>query len=781
MSNQELKKHLDSGADSPLPNISVKEKKNDSHQNRAVVAIDDYGFRCDKTGEVQEYLSGHLLDPTTHDRNGAPTRINIRYKSAEESAREQSGGGPESAARASTYFKNLAAHTQSYGNRTPLSAIGSMIHEDVVIAADRLRIDESEILKDEDDPKAVPGKYMTAGIHYAQIMASLNSEQDTEVKISYATKGFSPPKPNLETGDPGRDIAFVKEIIDGIDVHLMTPDDARASKQQKDIVEFIRRSLSNKLPPHTTKFPEDARRTGFVVIGGGFHKKDENGKRVIDNRPDIYTELYADRVPKGKHFNARTGKETTVWEAGDPLKTLTKLVEGRDRNTLDYLKNPSNPALERKALDADYQRAILHAISHREAKRGDQLAIASQSEENIAKIREVYDEARAGNFQLRATSGERREYFLKAGREEADKGRAVYNKFNPDNPTFRNPMTKPHVSEFNMADHIAKPNRVTGRLETRPSGVAVPMIMGIKSIDDPNLTQAPGSKLIQRIAAVDLDGLSARTPTFDPTNPNMKLLRKYKDATYTLGAGHSQMYLNEAVEQHHKDHPLYPTPSEARAAYEKEQALGAEKTTKNLIGVSAGDTMRTLDGHIAVPVADDVFANLLNASLNTAAEEDTAAKLAAAAKAAEEKRIKVSELAKQLQAELENPEPELEMVVDDKPALDAKPAPAELTAEAEKPKAKTKAAAKPKAKPKATATKEDEKPAPAKRTRKAAVKADPAETKPKADTEKPSAAEKPTAAKPAKKTAAKPVEATPTESTEPKAEAAPAKRKRRKP
>lgn len=776
MSSQELKKHLDSGVVSPEPTLTVKKQKNDSHKNRAVIAVDGHGFRCDDEGNPHEYLSGHLLDPNTYDKNGARTRINIRYKTAEETAREKAGGGPEDSAKAASYFKHLSNTTQSYRSRTSLDSLGAMVHQDVVLAADFLTVDESVIVQDKSDLKSVPGKVMTAGINYAQIIANLNSDQETEVKIGFATKGFTPPKPNLITGDPGRDIAFIKEYNDGIDVHLMTAADARAENQQYNIVDFIAKSLSNRLPEHTTKFPEEARRTGFIVIGGAFHGKDENGKRKIDNRPDIYTELYADREAVGTHVNPLSGRESTVWEAGDALKTLTKLVEGRDRNTLAYLQNPANPSHERKALDADYQRAILHAISHREEKRGEPVIIASQKEDNIAKIREVYDAAKTGNFQLRITAGERREYFQKAGQEEADKSRAIYNKFNPDNPTFRNVMNRPHVSEFNMADYKPIANKVTGNIETRPSGIAVPMVIGIKSIDDPSLTKAPGSKLAQRITALDIMGRSARTPTFDPTNPNMHILKKFQDATYTLGTRYPEKYINKAVEKYQKDNPLYATPNEARAAFEKQKELGAAKDQTNVLGVSAGDTMRTLDGHTAVPVANDVFANIINASREANADEkmDIAAKL----KSAEERRLTISEMAKKLQAQLETPEKTPEMLVEKAPEVAPAPAVEAPSVEVEKPKTRAKA------KPKSTATKVDEvksedKPTPAKRTRKAATKAVPAENKPVASEDTPAPA------KPAKKAAAKPKTPAPDSDIEvppePTAENAPAKRKRRKP
>lgn len=769
MSNQELKKHLDRGVISPEPTLSVEKRRNDSHKNRAVVAVDGYGFRCDEDGNPHEYLSGHLLDPNTYDKNGARTRINIRYKTAEETAREKAGGGPEDSAKAASYFKHLSNTTQSYRSRTALNSIAAMVHEDVVLAADFLTVDESVIVQDKSDPKSVPGKVMTAGINYAQIIANLNSEQDTEVKIGFATKGFTPPKPNLQTGDPGRDISFIKEYNDGIDVHLMTPKDPRAKNQQFDIVNFIGKSLSNRLPPNSTKFPDEARRTGFVVIGGAFHTTDENGRRKVDNRPDIYTELYADREAVGTHISA-TGKEVTVWEAGDPIDTLTKLVEGRDRNTLAYLQNPANPSHERKALEADYQRAILHAISHREEKRGEPVIIASQSEDNIAKIREVYDAAKAGNFQLRITAGERREYFQKAGQEEADKARAIYNKFIPDNPTFRNVMNRPHVSEFNMADYKPSENKVTGNIEMRPSGIAVPMVMGIKSIDDPTLTKAPGSKLAQRITALDIMGRSARTPTFDPTNPNMHILKKFQDATYTLGVGYPTKYMNQAVEQYQKENPLYPTPGEARAAFEKQKALGATQDKANVLGVSAGDTMRTLDGDTAVPVANDVFANIIKASRE--ADDSSKADIASKLKAAEERRLKVSEMAKTLQRSIEEPEKTPEMVVEKAPKAASDPAIEAPAVEAEKPKAKTEA----KAKPKADEVNTDGEPAPVKRTRKATTKVEPADTKATATEDKPATP------KTVKKAATTPkadsdIEVPP----EPSDENAPAKRKRRKP
>lgn len=771
MSNQELKKHLDSGVISPEPTLSVEKRRNDSHKNRAVIAVDGYGFRCDDEGNPHEYLSGHLLDPNTYDKNGARTRINVRYKTAEETAREKAGGGPEDSAKAASYFKHFSNTTQSYRSRTSLDSIAAMVHQDVVLAADFLTVDESVIVQDKSDPKSVPGKVMTAGINYAQIIANLNSDQDTEVKIGFATKGFTPPKPNLKTGDPGRDISFIKEYNDGIDVHLMTPDDARAKGQQYDVVNFIGKSLSNRLPPNSTKFPDEARRTGFVVIGGAFHTTDENGRRKIDNRPDIYTELYADREAVGTHVNPLTGRESTVWEAGDPIDTLTKLVEGRDRNTLAYLQNPANPSHERKALDADYQRAILHAISHREEKRGEPVIIASQREDNIAKIREVYDAAKAGNFQLRVTAGERREYFQKAGQEEADKARAIYNKFNPENPTFRNVMSRPHISEYNMADYKSVENRVTGNIETRPSGVAVPMVMGIKSIDDPALTKAPGSKLAQRITALDIMGRSARTPTFDPTNPNMHILKKFQDATYTLGVGYPAKYVNQAVEQYQKENPLYPTPGEARAAFEKQKELGAAKEQANVLGVSAGDTMHTLDGDTAVPVANDVFANIINASREV--DKSESINIASKLKAAEERRLKVSEMAEKLKASLEKPEPTPEMVVEKAP--DVAPAAAIETpaVEADKPKAKTSA------KPKADDVNTEEKPAPVKRTRKAATKAEPATTKADVTTDKP--AETPPVKKPAGKPKAAKADADIEVPPEPAAENAPAKRKRRKP
>lgn len=783
MSNQELRKHLDSVAGSPEPNLAVKTLPNDSHKNRAVIAVDGHGFRCDEDGVPHEYLSGHMLDPNTYDKNGARSRINIRYKNAEETAREKAGGGPDDLAKAASYFKHLANTTQSYKNRTPLNALGSMVHEDVVIAADFLTVNESVIVQDKSDPNSVPGKVMTAGINYAQIIANQNSDQDTEVKIGYATKVFNTPKANAKTGDGGRDISFVKEYTSGINVHLMTADDPRSKKQQRDIVEFIGNALYNKLPANSTQFPEEARRTGMIVIGGAFHVTDVKGNRKLDNRSEIYTELYADREAVGEHVNPITGRVSTVWEAGDPIKTLTKLVEGQDRNTVAYLKNPANPSHERKALEADYQRAILHAISQREAKLGEPLIIASQNEKNVAKVREVYDAAVKGDFQLRVTAGERREYFLKAGQEETDKARAIYNKVNPDNPTFRNVMIQPHISEFNMANYVPTENKVTGKIETRPSGIAVPMIIGIKSIDDPSLTKAPGSKLVQRITALDIMGVSARTPVFDPTNPNMRLLEKFKDATYTLGAGYPEKYKNQAVEQYQKENPLYPTPGEARAAFEKAKTLDATKVSENVLGVTAGDTMRTLDGDIAVPSATDVFANLINASRNTGPDAETAAKLEAATKAAEARRIQVSEMARQLQATLDKPEPAIEMVVEGPAATKAEPV--AIEAEVEKPKAKAATKAKPKAATAAKASDDGaEKPTPVKRTRKAAVKATPAEAKADATADKPEATKKParkTAAKPAAKAAEEKVAPVVDAATPVAAESEPAKRKRRKP
>lgn len=626
--------------------IIVHEGAVKPHLGRIAVAIQDHGYACDEDGNPRRVLAGWALNPNLTNSNNEPTWVVIGLKTAEETALERYK--PKSGAN-NSYASLLSSVERQLNKRDSIDKVTADFMPGLnnkVVMCDFPTAKRVRILEDAGNPSAPKGEVHRYNVHYISPLAhDKGTGRSMNAEVFMGSVGFIPShvNENVEKGIPGKDVFHIKKYISAVNSRFVPPNTAGGKDYQEDIVQFMAKALDHRLDKDETADFDTARRTGFVTLGVHIHDVDASGKPILRKIEDSYSNIYPARAVIGTHHNENTGRSSEVTESIGALPTLTNLVQGKDRDTIKYQENPQNPNLERRVLESDMKRGILHEISGRPPET---LIIASQRQENIDKVKEVVEAMRDGRAQLTVTAGERIEFYAKPSQDYADIHRVVYNKAVPDNPSNRNqPATFAHGSFHNLMKYEARPNPDTGEMTMVNKEVVAPMAISTAAIDQNTL--ARGSYLGQIMTPMSEMGVMYYSDKFDPHNPDPTLLDKYSQTKFTIGVGFPEKRLNQAAKEFLEANPLHKSREEAIAAFQLEQQ---EEANAKVFAQSEGIALRSITNEPVSTVQAtsnaDVFANLLKAA---GSDNDISAQLKAAQDQANENQMQVQNLVLKLQ------------------------------------------------------------------------------------------------------------------------------------
>lgn len=442
----------------PYSNLA-EQRRQEGLPSRIMLSVTESGYRVDKNGLPYEYLKGYALNdnPLFRDEStGELSVVLVRLKTAKATAEEMKSF--ESSNYNPGEQKNLESHfASSYRQHRKktfsqvLGKNGANPRGGAVMVVDFPKIEDQKIIPGrENGPRVIE-----LSANYAGVMLNRSSKEDFEDRILKADikmgrVGFN----RTESGN--RDTVFVETLDEGITERILPTSSPDFKAQQKRLARFMSEALSNKEPNARPEFAETASRDGFLMLKLNVISEDEQLVTKLRDISDSLTKIYPSREElsdAASSFDPITGEQRKILIASENRVTLTKLATGKDKATLDYLGNPSNPELERRAREADVQRAFLHAISARPSRGKTEedrtLVVAVNDPEHRENVKLLHEATIQGNLEVTAVKGTKVSFIQDFRDKKAMVLRQVYDEVYSGNPSKVAATTqiKPHSTD----------------------------------------------------------------------------------------------------------------------------------------------------------------------------------------------------------------------------------------------------------------------------------------------------------------------------------------------
>lgn len=548
------------------PHFNRAEKTGSSRfPNRVAIAVTNTGYQSDEKGTF-EWLEGYPLsnDPAFYNAATGETNlvrvrrntVNEGVKSITDKRTANNNMGTDNAVKNKV---NTSYSLHRHGTMQDLiGPHGAHPQGGTVVYADfPTNIEHYSVTQDPNGPKVVSFTANYVGV-LNKYEGDENRPSKTEQKMARLV---------FHQTANEQDTVFL-EVLDNsaqFKLEAQTPENEQNFKNSRDpIFAFMGGALSNKDPSVPAQYAETARRTGFLMMKLSVLVPDGNGGQKLKELDSTLSKLYPSReeLSGPDAFDPITGEFKSVTVATDNVETLTNLATAQDKATLDYLSNPTNPDLRRRAKEADVQRAFLHAVSGRPLfgkEEEKKPLIAVNDPEHLENVSYIHDAAVKGNVVATLVSGTKAEFYKSRRLEEAGYMRQAYDRAFPGNPG------ESTIKQGRRA-HRVYDTLVDGSGGTGTFGL---INIGQKSITSKD-TSSPGSFMVSNMKTADANSLVAG-PSFTST-PDPALINQL-GITHVPTKGIQGRTLSMQAKAFADNHfPLYATPDQAHSAYKKKMS-----------------------------------------------------------------------------------------------------------------------------------------------------------------------------------------------------------------